>query len=201
MVRSGVYRIAIERDGCRPMFYIGQATNITSRRNRHIQDLRRGKHKNRRLQRVFNKYGEKAFSFTIVLICEKAALTMYEQIVLDFYPADQTYNFCRECVTSRAGVPLSKSHRSRIAKAAIGKKASEETRGRISEGRKGWSPSAVHLAHLRRLANSPENRSRMAAWAKGPGRLAKIGKKKSPEEIARRTATRRANAALRQASY
>ena len=45
--------------------YIGLTNNIVRRRNRHFNDLRRNKHDNSFLQKEFNIYGEKSFSFNI----------------------------------------------------------------------------------------------------------------------------------------
>ena len=58
-----VYKIQCEKDG---RFYIGASTNPHKRRLEHFNDLRKGKHHNRFIQRAFNKYGEDSFSYTIL---------------------------------------------------------------------------------------------------------------------------------------
>ena len=45
--------------------YIGLTNNVLRRKNRHFTDLRRNKHDNSFLQKEFNIYGEKNFSFNI----------------------------------------------------------------------------------------------------------------------------------------
>ena len=47
-------------------FYIGSSFNIEKRKNAHFNALRNGKHHSIYLQRAYNKYGEKAFVFTVV---------------------------------------------------------------------------------------------------------------------------------------
>ena len=60
-------------------FYIGRTNNPATRKRAHFSELRRGVHKNPRLQYSFNKHGEQAFEFKVVdsatpeLIQEKEA--------------------------------------------------------------------------------------------------------------------------------
>ncbi len=87
-----------------------------------------------------------------------------------------------------------------LSAALTGKKRSPETCALISIGRSGWEPPLEHVEHLRRLGQSESNRARMRELGKVVG-AANAGKKKSPEEMARRTATRRKNAEARGALY
>jgi group I intron endonuclease len=60
-------------------FYIGRTNNPATRKRAHFSELRRGVHKNPRLQYSFNKHGEQAFEFKVVdsaesdKICDKEA--------------------------------------------------------------------------------------------------------------------------------
>jgi group I intron endonuclease len=60
-------------------FYIGRTNNPASRKRAHFSELRRGVHKNPRLQYSFDKHGETAFEFKVVdsaeseVICNKEA--------------------------------------------------------------------------------------------------------------------------------
>lgn len=90
--------------------------------------------------------------------------------------------------------------RARHALSLIGIKRSPETCARISVGKKGWKPSLEHLAHLRKLAAASIGKPRPAHVHEAL-RLAKLGKKKSAEEIARRQATRAANQSARLGAY
>lgn len=197
MDMAGIYRMKVERGEEPPMFYVGQAVSLGGRKAHHFRFLRNGKHKNTRLQRAFDKYGAGAFTFEILLICQrdKKILSLYEQAILDSHDPAALYNVNRECVNSRLGVHASSETRAKQSASLTGITRSLETRQRISTAKQGWEPSPEHLEHLRKLGQSDANRTRMAEVARGPARLAKIGKKKSLEEITRRQATRAANRA------
>lgn len=72
----GVYVITCIPTG---RFYVGSSENIAKRKHRHLRDLRRGKHHNDFLQRVFNKYGEPAFAWKIKLTESKVEAVSLEQ--------------------------------------------------------------------------------------------------------------------------
>lgn len=59
----GVYFITCEPTG---RYYIGSSTDMDARLVRHFRSLRQGTHHNVFLQRVFNKYGEEAFSYKVL---------------------------------------------------------------------------------------------------------------------------------------
>lgn len=54
----GIYQIKNKING---KVYIGQSINIEKRLKRHLNDLRKLKHRNQHLQNAFNKYGEKSW--------------------------------------------------------------------------------------------------------------------------------------------
>ena len=84
---AGIYRIIVSRGNEPDQFYIGQASNIFLRKTHHLSDLRGGRHGNSKLQHAFDKHGEEAFSFEILLICEPKVemLHLYEQAIVDSY--------------------------------------------------------------------------------------------------------------------
>ncbi len=59
----GVYRIRNRRDG---KSYVGFATDIQARLNRHKAELRFGSHRNRELQEEWNAQGESSFQFEVL---------------------------------------------------------------------------------------------------------------------------------------
>ena len=60
----GIYMLKNKVDG---RVYIGSsARSCGNRCSNHMATLRKGTHTNKFLQRAFNKYGEKAFSFTVI---------------------------------------------------------------------------------------------------------------------------------------
>jgi len=79
---SGIYQIENQVNGKR---YIGSAANLRRRWARHLNDLRRGEHHNRYLQRAFDKYGEEAFVFFILENIEPENLIVREQRYLDTF--------------------------------------------------------------------------------------------------------------------
>ena len=199
--QAGIYRFRISRPDSPPKFYIGHASILRKRRDKHLGELRRRVHKNQALQRAFDKYGEGAFAFEVLIVCPRSAilLELYEQKVVDSYQRETLYNICRECVGSRLGVSLSPEHKARIGAANKGRKPSAACL------------EAVRLAQRGRI-QSQETRAKRSASLRGnknpvgyiqtlEHRLKStrhfIGKGKPPEEIARRLTTRRANAEAR----
>jgi len=59
----GVYRI---RNSQNDKAYIGFATDLPARFNRHKAELKFGNHRNRELQEIWNSIGESAFEFEIL---------------------------------------------------------------------------------------------------------------------------------------
>lgn len=78
--RSGIYKITNSVSG---KIYIGSAVNIRKRWNLHLLHLRRGTHRNRKMQASFAKHGEAAFSILVIEFCDLAALLEREQFWMD----------------------------------------------------------------------------------------------------------------------
>lgn len=79
---SGIYKITCTAND---NFYIGQSVNLKSRSISHLNSLSRSSHRNNRLQRCYDKYGESSFEFTILKECPTEWLDKFEQIWLDQY--------------------------------------------------------------------------------------------------------------------
>ena len=95
----GIYQITNTITG---KFYIGSAKNIKERWNSHKSELRRNTHCNYRLQNSWNKYGESAFKFSVLDICDEENRFELEQFYLDetqCYLSEIGYNIARivEC--------------------------------------------------------------------------------------------------------
>lgn len=73
---TGIYCIENTVNGNK---YVGQAINIEKRWNHHRQKLRNGTHCNIHLQRAWNSYGENAFNFYVLELCDKYSLNNREQ--------------------------------------------------------------------------------------------------------------------------
>lgn len=80
--KSGIYEVRNTTNGKR---YVGSAKSLSQRLGAHLKNLRKGKHHNRHLQFAWDKYGEQAFEFKVILYCNKENLLFYEQRALDTY--------------------------------------------------------------------------------------------------------------------
>src|SRR5690606_34050522 len=74
--QCGVYRIDCGGNG---KFYIGSSTEIPRRLRAHRTGLGGGYHPNAKLQAAWNKYGEIAFSYSVICFCDAAQALVYEQ--------------------------------------------------------------------------------------------------------------------------
>lgn len=189
--RAGVYCIANTTNGHE---YIGSACDLDNRRTCHLTSLRRGKHHSGHLQRAFDRYGERVFSFHVLLVCEKRELLRYEQQFID--SRDPVYNVSRvagNCLgvtrspetrekLSRArignkncvGRVLSAESRAKMSVSLSGKKASPEAKAKMSASRRGkrwrgvtdeWKRKQA-LAHFGKRA-SADTRAKLSTSLRG----------------------------------
>jgi len=187
--------------------YVGQAADIALRKSQHLRALRRGDHRNIRMQRAFVRDGETAFEFSTIEECSTEQLTEREQFWIDAH--SYIYNIC-PAGGSSLGVKRSAETRAKISAAKIGKTPapmSIEARARSVATRTArWAatPKAKESAE----AGKRRGESLRARWAVNPkkppsaeGRLrmsesAKKRWKENPlsvEAIARATASRARN--------
>lgn len=110
---AGVYEIKIA--GYK---YYGSSINIHARKQNHISKLRSGKHRNQRLQRCFNKYGEDSISFKILIVCDEESVLDEEQKYLDENIGnDNCLNFCKSAAAPMAGIKFSEEHKRKMSEA------------------------------------------------------------------------------------
>lgn len=93
---SGVYEIFNTQNGKR---YVGQSQNMRKRWAAHQWHLRNNQHHSLPLQRAWQKYGEGAFRFRIILTCAISTLNFYEQQLFDKVKPE--YNLCPIAESSR----------------------------------------------------------------------------------------------------
>lgn len=110
---SGIYAIKNKNDG---KYYFGSAVNLGKRVSQHRTDLRGGNHKNKHLQRAWNKYGENCFEFKVVFECNKKDLLKEEQFCFDYLRGHELYNI-NPNATSGLGRKASLSTRMKMSKA------------------------------------------------------------------------------------
>lgn len=119
-----IYRITCNPNG---HFYIGQSCEYFKRFWRHINDMRKLRHDNARMQRCFNKYGEESFSIEVLEWCSSSELNLLEQQWIDKCFDDvKCMNLNRNAVKPPN---------------PIGRIMSEETKAKISRANKGLSRS------------------------------------------------------------
>jgi group I intron endonuclease len=161
--RGGLYSI---ENTVTHNIYVGSTVNLRKRWQLHLHLLRNGKHHSFKLQASWNKYGEDSFRFIPISIIEdKSQWVRLEQHFIS--TLKPTYNVSlkagscagikrspetiakiREYIISperlerfvkMAKKPKSPEHRSRIAAAHRGMKASEETKAKLrSASAKRW---------------------------------------------------------------
>jgi len=135
--KSGIYKILNKINN---KFYIGSAKNIFGRWNNHKKELNGNYHKNRYLQRSWNKYGETNFDFIIVEYVEDINnLIIREQYYLDStnsYNKNVGYNIS-PTAGSTLGVKYNDEAKNKISKTHKGKKISQKQRLEHSKRMKG----------------------------------------------------------------
>ena len=72
---SGIYCIFNKSNG---KIYVGQSVQLKTRISQHKSELNFNNHSNKHLQSAWNKYGEDAFDFIIVEICDEEKLNDHE---------------------------------------------------------------------------------------------------------------------------
>lgn len=138
--------------------YVGQSCNIYSRWQEHRRNLNKGNHTNSHLQNAWNRYGESNFKFYILEICDESVIDQKEQFFikeLHSLSSENGYNL-------DSGGCLNKHHsketNEKIRKANTGKKASDATRRKISEHRKGIMVGPDHPNYGKKMPESLKKR-------------------------------------------
>lgn len=132
--------------------YIGSAVNISKRWKYHLQDLKRGVHHSKKLQRHYNKHGEGDLQFSILLGCNNEDLIKTEQYFIDSY---KPYFNCSPTAGSTMGTKLSDEHRRKLSESHKGKRLSEEQKLKIANANKGRTCSKETISKIvtTRMAN------------------------------------------------
>lgn len=182
-----IYRIiCVEND----YFYIGstrQERGLPYRYYAHLSELRRGVHKNSKLQIDFLTYGEDKFVFEMVEECEEDASYFREQYYLDLYfetNSHQLYN--KSKIASGSSYEHSEQHRekinltrrsnneewhspetrAKIGAATEGRIVPESTRQKMSEAHTGreitWSDK-ISAANKGKVRTAEQNAANSAA--------------------------------------
>lgn len=157
---SGIYRI----DGPNGKFYIGSAKWVARRWIEHKRDLKRSVHGNPKLQAAWNKYGEGAFTISVLeVVPELEKLIDREQHWIDtLNPVAHGYN-----IKLKADSPLGLKH-------------SEETRRLMSEAHKGRKHGPMSDEQKKLLSAALKGRPQPKEAARKSAE-SRRGKKRPPE--------------------
>jgi group I intron endonuclease len=176
----GIYALLNTVTGKR---YVGSSVNIARRWRIHLSDLRNNEHHSVKLQRSWNKHGELAFKFEVLLNCTRDSLAEYEEKFMVIYDVvENGYNI--ERLTKGRHV-ASKETRQKLALVWKGRKHTPESRALMSRNKRGVALSAAHRAALRGVTRKNTTKIRESkSGAKNPN----FGKPRS-EETRERIAT------------
>lgn len=171
-MESGVYSIVCTETG---KVYIGSTGSFVKRFKSHRFHLGRGDHRNRHLQRAWDKYGSEAFSFSVIERVPLFNLLEREQVWLDktenkfnILPlAGATRGVKRSAETlakmsaaNKGQVPTPECIAAGVA-SRVGKKLSDETRARMSMAHRGKKRGPLSDEHRAAIAAAQRGKSRV----------------------------------------
>lgn len=122
---AGVYQITCIPTG---NVYIGSSVSLKQRLRHHKRDLNLGTHCSKYMQNSWKKYGEDAFEFKVIVICEKDMTLFYEQIFLD--ALEPKFNTAK-IAGSNVGVTHSEETKKRMSKAQRNSRKKYEWKGQM----------------------------------------------------------------------
>jgi len=135
----GIYKITSIASG---KIYIGCASNVRTRINGHLYDLRQNKHHNSYLQKAWIKYGEENFVFEIVEKCD----------INDLHAKENYWVNELNCLDRTIGYNLKPTDPN-------GNSIhSEETKEKLRIANKGQKPSELCIQKLKERTLSPEHK-------------------------------------------
>jgi hypothetical protein len=157
-----IYRITNMANG---KYYIGSAESFARREWQHKYDLRKGIHKNPRLQAAWNKYGADMFVFEIIEeVPDGESQLAWEDRHLSVHVGlPECYNINTSAEAPRLGIPMSDASKAAISASRVGKHAgedhyrygktlSEEVRAKIGNTQRGVAKPPRSEEHRRKLS-------------------------------------------------
>jgi group I intron endonuclease len=151
----GVYAITNVITNAR---YFGSARCLVTRSRQHRCDLRAQRHANERLQRAWNKYGEDAFTFSVLAVLEKSEQYETESRLLQLKVGRAgCYNLALDARNAMLGRKHSESTRAAMSVNRMGRpgtwngrRHSKESLAKMSAAQKGHATSAEAREKLSR---------------------------------------------------
>jgi len=145
---SGIYKITSITSG---KIYVGCASNVRTRINSHLYDLKREKHKNSYLQKAWIKYGEENFVFEIIEECT----------ITDLHAREHYWVNKLNCLDRTIGYNLKPTDPNGCSI------HSEETKEKLRQANKGKKPSALCIQKLKERTLSSEHKEIMRKSREG----------------------------------
>ena len=159
-----IYRITNMANG---KYYIGSAELFARREWQHKTDLKRGVHKNPRLQAAWNKYGADMFVFEVLEVVPDGESTFdWENRYLHTHVGlADCYNVNTDAIGMRTGIVLTSEVKDKISRNRVGKHAgekhyrygqtvSQEVRDKIGATQKGVAKPERTEEHRRNLSEA-----------------------------------------------
>jgi group I intron endonuclease len=136
-LKSGVYKLI---NLINNRIYIGSAKGFKQRWYQHHYSLKNNKHSNKFLQADYNKCGEDAFKFEVLVVTngdKQERLLIEEQYISQFYDkGEDCYNLCNRAISREGTIsnnPLSTKEKKSISMKEAWKRMLVETKEKRSE--------------------------------------------------------------------
>ena len=152
----GIYCITNIVNGKR---YIGKTVRLKKRWTNHKSSLKYGVHHNTYFERSWNKYGEENFDYRVLLYCSPDMLSYYEPRAIHAYNTlDERYGYNFRDPDGEGSFRHSESSKKKISEALTGRKASQETKDRMSKARKGEKHGPMSEETKQKISNALKGR-------------------------------------------
>lgn len=185
---TGVYSIVNRVNG---RVYVGSSSrSVCGRCKGHRESLLEGRHRNRYLQRAWNKYGAGAFEFKVLERCGPDKCVAREQVWIDrLRSADPRYGYnLSPTAGSVRGLKHSAESRAKKSQSAKEQFSTDEGRRKASEAAiRRWSdPEQRSMASMKSRGRKHTPEQRAAASARNKKRYADPLERKKMSDAAKR---------------
>lgn len=162
---SGVYKILLGNGHV----YYGSSKTLGRRAKSHLVALKNDKHRNPKMQAVWNKYG--AYEFVVIALCPEEDLTETEQVLLTMHRDDASgVNIALSANSPMRGRPMSVLSKEKLSNAHKSSPAAIAHRLNLADQKRGKHLSDAHRKKLSEVGDTPAVLAgRISAAAKRQG--------------------------------